>query len=49
MKYDGNSNPKPQTEEDITEAVWMPADDMAKVNQNTYASIKEVLGELKWI
>lgn len=47
MKYEGNSNPKPQTEEDITEAVWMPADDMAKVNQNTYASIKEVLAELK--
>lgn len=46
MKYKGNGNPKPQAEEDITQALWMPATDMEKVNQNTYASIKEVLAEL---
>lgn len=49
MKYNGNSNPKPQAEEDIMHAEWVSAEAMGKLNQNTYASIKEVLAELKLI
>ena len=47
MKYHGKSHPKPQTEEDIRAAIWISVSDMGKVHQNTYASIREVLAELK--
>jgi 8-oxo-dGTP pyrophosphatase MutT (NUDIX family) len=33
----------PQTEEDITEAVWKNLDDLSDVLQNTYPSIEDVL------
>ncbi|MEC3881745.1 NUDIX hydrolase [Parapedobacter sp. 10938] len=34
---------KPQLEEDITEAVWLPKTKFGKVRKNTYPSIAEVL------
>ena len=35
---------KPQHEEDITEAIWLPKDKFSKVLKNTYPLIAEVLG-----
>lgn len=34
---------KPQYEEDITEAVWLPKDKFSKIRKNTYPLIAEVL------
>jgi 8-oxo-dGTP pyrophosphatase MutT (NUDIX family) len=41
--HKGNQKPKPQTEEEITEAKWLKIDDFNEVINNTYPSIIEVL------
>ncbi|WP_430931932.1 NUDIX hydrolase [Saccharicrinis sp. 156] len=46
MKYEGFDNPKPQAEEHITAAEWIPHNEIYKAMQNTYPSIKEVLEEV---
>ena len=43
MRYDGDENLYPQSDEDITQAVWLPQDRLDFVLQNTYKSIKQVL------
>ena len=44
MCFDGEDDAlHPQYEEDITDAVWMPANRLDIVLQNTYKSIKQVL------
>ncbi|HAF27571.1 MAG TPA: NUDIX hydrolase [Bacteroidales bacterium] len=43
MLSKGTKNPKPQTEEEITEAKWINADDLSEVLNNTFPSIIEVL------
>ena len=44
MRYDGRDDTLyPQYEEDITDAVWLPAKQLGMVLQNTYESIKLVL------
>ena len=43
LKYDGSKMVKPQSEEDITQAVWLSKKEWKKVEENTYASIIEVL------
>ncbi len=48
MKYAGNDAPKPQLEEDITEAIWIKTDELTRVTENTYPSIIEVLSELRY-
>ena len=47
MFYDGDPALHPQFDEDITEAVWMPEDQLDIVLQNTYKSIKQVFGKLR--
>ena len=47
MRYDGDENLRPQFDEDITQAVWMPQDRLNFVLQNTYESIKRVLEKFK--
>ena len=43
MHNDGNQEPIPQTEEEITDAVWLGSDNYDKILQNTYLSIIQVL------
>lgn len=43
MIYNGNAPLVPQTEEEITDAVWLPENQLAKVYENTFPSITEVL------
>ena len=44
MRYDGEDvSLHPQLDEDITEAVWLPVNQLDCVLQNTYKSIKQVL------
>lgn len=44
MRYDDEDDTLyPQLEEDITDAVWMPPNQLDMVLQNTYESIKQVL------
>ena len=48
MRYDGEDDALyPQYEEDITEAIWMPRNQLGIVLQNTYESIRQVLD--KWL
>ena len=47
MLYDGNENLQPQYDEDITEALWLPKNQLDLVMQNTYKSIKKTLSRLK--
>ena len=47
MKTDSMEEPTPQTEEDITEAVWFDQQDVPNILGNTYLSIIEILKELK--
>ena len=47
MKFDGTAIPKPQLEEDITEAKWVEKGEISEILENTYPSIKEVLSEIK--
>ncbi|MEO6671703.1 MAG: NUDIX domain-containing protein [Ferruginibacter sp.] len=41
----GKQNPKPQTEEDITEIKWFKTKDIKKPMANTYSTIKDVMSE----
>ena len=43
MSYDGDDTLTPQTSEDITDAVWVPENQMDMVLHNTYVSVKQVL------
>ncbi len=43
MLHKGNQEPKPQIEEDITEAKWIKTDNLDEIINNTYPSIIEVL------
>ncbi|MBU8892054.1 MAG: NUDIX domain-containing protein [Bacteroidales bacterium] len=43
MYHDGNQEPVPQTEEEITDAVWLGSDNYYKILHNTYPSIIQVL------
>lgn len=43
MNYTGTADPVPQTEEEITEVVWVPDTKMKEVLQNTYASLRIML------
>ncbi len=47
METDSMEEPTPQTEEDITEAVWFDQQDVPNILGNTYLSIIEILKELK--
>ena len=48
MRYDGKDDTLyPQFEEDITEAVWLPGNQLGMVLQNTYESIRQVLD--RWL
>ncbi len=49
MFHKGNQKPKPQMEEDITEAKWFKIDDLNEVINNTFPSIIEVLKKGKII
>ena len=49
MIYTGNENLTPQTEEDITEAVWLKETELTNVFQNTFPSIIEVMKKGKII
>lgn len=46
MKVESAQAPKPQTEENITEARWLAADRVGEILTNTYASIREMVGKL---
>lgn len=43
MEYKGSGLPVPQTEEDITEIIWLAKKDIKKVTANTYKTIIDVL------
>lgn len=43
MRYVGNGNLKPQTEEDITELKWISSNELLEVLSDTYETIKIVL------
>lgn len=43
MKVEGSPDLTPQTEEDITETVWLKEREWSKVEKNTYPSIKSLL------
>ena len=43
MRYEGNETLLPQFSEEITQAVWLPKEQLNIVLQNTYQSIKQVL------
>ncbi len=47
METDSMEEPRPQTEEDITEAIWFDQQDVPNILGNTYLSIIEILKELK--
>jgi 8-oxo-dGTP pyrophosphatase MutT (NUDIX family) len=49
MRYEGNLQPKPQVEEDITKVEWINKNNALIVTSDTYPSIKEVLAELEVI
>ncbi|MCK5170601.1 MAG: NUDIX domain-containing protein [Bacteroidales bacterium] len=49
MTHKGNQEPKPQTEEEITEAKWIKTDNLDEVINNTFSSIIEVLKKGKVI
>ena len=48
MKYDGDETLYPQSDEDITRAVWLPKDRLDFVLENTYESIKQVINCFKF-
>jgi len=43
MIYHGDSTPKPQTEENISEISWISIQEAKEFAENTYPSIKEIL------
>ena len=47
MSYTGNKNPKPQLEEDITEAKWISKNEIPNVMENTYKNLLEVFKEIQ--
>ena len=47
MTYNGDATLHPQYDEDITEAMWMPENQLEIVLQDTYKSIKQVFDKLK--
>lgn len=47
MKVKSNQNITPQTEEDITEIRWVKKKDLKEYMNNTFPSVKDVLGLLK--
>jgi 8-oxo-dGTP pyrophosphatase MutT (NUDIX family) len=47
MSYDGDDSVFPQTEEDISDVVWLPENQLNIVLQNTYESVKHVLN--RWL
>lgn len=49
MLHKGKQEPKPQMEEDITEAKWIKTDNLDKIINNTFPSIIEVLKKGKII
>jgi 8-oxo-dGTP pyrophosphatase MutT (NUDIX family) len=49
MFYNGTQNPKPQIEEEITEAKWLNTNNLKEVINNTFPSIIEVLKKGKLI
>ena len=46
MLYEGDESLHPQFDEDITDAVWLPKNQLDTVLQNTYKSIKQVFEKL---
>lgn len=46
METSSSEDLVPQTEEDISEVVWLKKEDWGKVLANTYPSVKDVLSEL---
>lgn len=46
MLYTGTNDPKPQAEEEITAAVWIPESGRAQVLSNTYKSLQIMLTEI---
>jgi ADP-ribose pyrophosphatase YjhB (NUDIX family) len=48
MEYAGTLETVPQTEEGITEAVWLVPSRFDMVMENTYRSIAELIGEMSW-
>ncbi len=47
MSYSGNQQPMPQTEEDITEVVWIDMSDIDKLLKDSYSSIPEVIAQMR--
>jgi 8-oxo-dGTP pyrophosphatase MutT (NUDIX family) len=43
MIYTGKTDPKPQLEEEITEAIWVSKAEIDKVYSNTYLSLKPLI------
>ena len=48
MHYNGDENLHPQFDEDITQAVWLPQDQLNIVMENTYKSIRQVLDSFRF-
>ena len=48
MQYDGDETLHPQSDEDITSAVWLPQNQLDIVFQNTYESIKQVINSFRF-
>jgi len=46
MKVVGSPELIPQQEEEITDITWAPTNDLEKYQENTFPSVKEVLGLL---
>ena len=47
MENPTQEDPKPQFEEDITSAVWVKREKIAECMENTYPSIKAVIGQFQ--
>ena len=47
MENSAKEDPKPQLEEEITSAVWVKRDKIVECMENTYPSIKAVIGQLQ--
>jgi 8-oxo-dGTP pyrophosphatase MutT (NUDIX family) len=43
MKYEGNMEGTPQTDEGITEIEWVPLTDLNRVMDNTYENLKQII------
>lgn len=46
MKYEGNEEPTPQTEEDITDVKWKSPEEVKDIIPNTYKSLTDILMEV---